>query len=59
MVRLSRWCFWLGMYALGFFGWKVFFEHGPGWEQMQAGAKMELARAWEAVRFWGYGKVGF
>ena len=58
-MRLSRWFFWLLLYAAGTFGWMVFFEHGSGWDRFQAGAKVELARAWSGVQWWVYGKVGF
>lgn len=56
-MRLPRWLFWLLLYALGTFGWMVFFEHGPGWDRFQAGAKADLTRALEKLHGWGTGKI--
>ena len=58
-MRLPRWFFWLLLYVAGTFVWMVFFEHGPGWDRFQAGAKVELERAWEGGRWWLHGKAGF
>jgi hypothetical protein len=58
IMRLPRWFLWPLLYAVATFGWMVFFEHGPGWERFQAGAKAELTRAWEELRWWTYGKAG-
>ena len=35
----------------------VFFEHGPGWDRFQAGAKADLTRAWDKLTGWGTGKI--
>jgi hypothetical protein len=59
IMRLSRWFFWLLLYAAGTFGWMVYFEHGPGWERFQSGVKVEFQRAWAGVQWWIYGKAGF
>jgi hypothetical protein len=58
MFRFPRWLFWLLLYVAGTFGWMVFFEHGPGWERFQAGAKVELVRAWDGLRSWVMAKTG-
>ena len=50
IMRMPGWLFWLLLYAGAIFSWMVFFEHGPGWERFQAGAKAELTRAWEGLR---------
>ena len=57
-MRIPHWLFWLLLYAVGTFGWIVFFEHGPGWERFQAGAKAELTRAWEGILRHTMGKAG-
>jgi hypothetical protein len=49
-MRFPRWLVWLLLYMGGTFGWMVYFEHGPGWEPFQAGARVELQRAWDSLR---------
>ena len=56
-MRLPQRFFWLLLYVLGTFAWMVFFEHGPGWEKFQAGAKADLTRAWEKLEKWATGQM--
>jgi hypothetical protein len=45
------------LYATAVFAWIVFFEHGPGEENLKRGARSEWQRIWDAVNGW-LGKPG-
>jgi len=56
-MHIPRWFLWLLLYATAIFAWIVFFEHGPGEENLKRGARTEWQRIWDAVNGW-MGKPG-
>jgi hypothetical protein len=51
-MHIPRWFLWLLLYAAAIFAWIVFFEHGPGEENLTRGAQSEWQRIWKAVNGW-------